>query len=540
MKRKQFNSGIQPYTGTFGKAEVLHLLRRTMFGATKADVTYFMTKTLAQSVAELLTVPTTAPAPPLKNYSSMQTIGGVTTDTEPSLAAGQTWVNTPTIGTLSGQRRNSLRAWWMSQMINQNRNILEKMTLFWHHLVPVQFESIGDPVNAYNYTAVLRANALGNYKTLIRNVTTEAGMLVYLNGYKNTKNAPDENYGRELQELFTVGKDLAVHYTEDDVKTAARVLTGWRYANSTNAVTFDVTKHDTTNKTFSAFYNNTVITGQSDPNAGATELDAMLTMIFAQPEVAKYICRRLYRFFVYYDIDATIEAQVITPLADVFRQSGYNISTVMSTLLQSQHFFDVMQEGCIIKSPADFVVNYLRQLTLQFPTNTDLVTQYYMWYQMWGYCFAMQQAIGDPPNVAGWAAYYQVPSYHETWINADTLRNRKGGSDGLLAAGITKSGFKLIVDPFLWAAQMDDPSDVNALIAETCELMHTLPVSATVKQSLKSGLLAGQTSDYYWTNAYNDATNPSSPNYASYRPIVKNLLLQFLSQIMNLAEYQLG
>ena len=140
------------------------------------------------------------------------------------LAAGQTWVNTPTIGTLSGQRRNSLRAWWMSQMINQNRNILEKMTLFWHHLVPVQFESIGDPVNAYNYTAVLRANALGNYKTLIRNVTTEAGMLVYLNGYKNTKNAPDENYGRELQELFTVGKDLAVHYTEDDVKTAAREI----------------------------------------------------------------------------------------------------------------------------------------------------------------------------------------------------------------------------------------------------------------------------------------------------------------------------
>src|SRR5207244_2157509 len=118
--------------------------------------------------------------------------------------------------------------------------------------------------------------------------------------------------------LFTVGKGPGSGYTEADVKAAAKVLTGYTVNTTTATSTFDSTRHDTTNKQFSAFYNNTVITGQTGAN-GQNELDDLVNMIFATNEVAMYICRRIYRFFVYGDIDSTIEANVITPLAAIFR-----------------------------------------------------------------------------------------------------------------------------------------------------------------------------------------------------------------------------
>src|SRR6478672_11169439 len=146
-------------------------------------------------------------------------------------------------------------------------------------------------------------------------------MLRYLNGYLNTATAPDENYGRELQELFTIGKDPVTNlapYAEDDVKNAAKILTGHRINGNTFSYFFDATRHDSTDKTFSTFYNNTVIKGRTGA-AGAQETDDLLNMIFAKNEVSKFIVRKLYRWFVYYVIDETTEANVIEPLATIFR-----------------------------------------------------------------------------------------------------------------------------------------------------------------------------------------------------------------------------
>src|SRR5205823_4891756 len=139
-------------------------------------------------------------------------------------------------------------------------------------------------------------------------------------------------------------------YTENDVKAAAKILTGYTVNTITATSAFDATRHDTTNKQFSAFYNNTVITGQSGAN-GQNELDDLLNMIFATNEVAMYICRRIYRFFVYGNIDSTIETNVITPLAAIFRSNNYELKPVLSALFKSEHFFDVLTQGAMIKSP---------------------------------------------------------------------------------------------------------------------------------------------------------------------------------------------
>ena len=271
-------------------------------------------------------------------------------------------------------------------------------------------------------------------------------MLRYLNGYLNTASAPDENYSRELQELFTLGKGPTVAYTEDDVKKAARVLTGWRINNTTFAVYFDPTRHDTGNKQFSAYYGGATITGRSGAN-GALETDDLINMIFAKDEVSKYICRSLYRWFVYYTIDSAAETNVIEPLAAIFRANNYDIKPVLSTLFKSEHFFDVLNQGCLIKSPVDKVMSCLREFGVVFP---DSVTEYSDAYGMWNYIrnwlANMGQDLGDPPDVSGWPAYYQEPQFHEIWINSDTLPKRNQFTDIMITNGYTRNGKKIVIN----------------------------------------------------------------------------------------------
>lgn len=527
------STGISQYTGNWSDDQVYHLLRRTMFGAKLADVNYFKAKTMSDAVDELLTVSTSPPSPPINNYSS-----GASKD--PNIAEGATWVNGPEDINFNSQRRQSLKYWWVGLMINQDRTILEKMTLFWHNHFATQTTTYNSSILGYKHLALLRANALGSFKSLVKEVTINPAMLVYLNGYKNTKKAPDENYARELQELFTVGKDLASHYTEDDVKAAARVLTGWTLDKATFATTFDLSKHDTSDKQFSSFYNNTLIQGRNANSAGDDELNDLLTMIFNQQETAKYICRKLYRWFVYYDIDSSTETNVIEPLAAIFRNSGYDIKATLSALFKSEHFFDSANMGCIIKSPLDFNIGFVRQFEMAFPTSANYVNQYYMWGQVWGATFIQQQDPLDPPNVAGWPAYYQIPSYHELWINSDTLPKRNQITDGLVYVGVTKSGFTLMVDCISAANLSAKPSDPNQLITDLCKHLHaTLTLSKSEKDAIKtSTLLSGQVTDSYWTTAWVDYIN--NPTDKTKTAIVTGRLQALLKYLMDLSEYQLS
>jgi uncharacterized protein (DUF1800 family) len=525
------NGGLAMYTGPWTENEVIHLLKRTLFGATRADIDYFKMKTMQQSVDELLNPAAPLPLPPVKEYTSTL---------DPAILPGTSWVDDPSIdGTVNSLRRASFKKWWMGLMINQDRSIREKMTMFWHNHFATEANEVGNAQFVYRHHALLRSSALGNFKALTKTVTLDPAMLIYLNGQFNTNKAPDENYGRELQELFCCGKGPDSQYTEADVKAAAQVLTGWRTDATTFNSYFTASRHDTTNKQFSAFYSNTIIQGKTGPTAGDDEINALLDMIFSTQETAKYICRRLYRWFVYYDIDSTVEATIIAPLADLLRTNNYDIKPILDTLLKSEHFFDALARGCLIKSPVDLVVSICREFTVQFPVATDYVSNYGMFSYLVNWVAGMQQNIGDPPDVSGWKAYYQEPQFYEIWINSDTLPKRNQFTDTMVQNGYTFNGKKIIVDGAEFAKNLSNPGDPNILIDDILTIIFRIDISAASKTQLKTDiLLGGQSSDYYWTDAWN--LYISTPGNASNTATVKNRMRDLLKYFMDLSEYQLA
>lgn len=524
------NGDLTPYNGPWGFDQAAHLLRRTTFGVRKGDVDQLVALGSADAAVDfILDVPVDAPAPPINNYNNPDF-------TDPDVPSGQTWVNAlpDFTGQAEGYRIESWRGWWLQHMVESEPHIREKMTLFWHNHFATQTSEVFIGRLAYQNNALLRSMALGNFKALVRAVTLDPMMLVYLNGYLNHKDAPDENYSRELQELFTVGKDTLDHYTEDDVVAAARVLTGWRINPSTADVFLDFTAHDTSNKQFSSFYNNTVITGSIN---GDAELDALLDMIFNTNEVAAYICRKIYRYFIYYKIDQTVEDDIIQPLAQVFRDNNYDIKPVLETLFKSEHFFDAMNTGCYIKNPIDLMAGVLRNFNQNIETST-LLDSFLMPLYLNYTANSMQMLPGDPPNVAGWSAYRQLPVYYRIWVTADTIRNRNIFSDTMTLYYYETPNDRLSVDSVAMAEQFDSPDDPNMLLDDILRLLLPQEISLAKKTLLKSILLSGQTNDFYWTLAWNNYVN--NPGDQMAYETVRFRLALLHKYIMNLPEYQLA
>ena len=530
--------GLDEYTGEWTTTEVVHLLKRTLFGVTKNDLNYFLSKTMSDAVDELLS-PTAAPATvPLNSYSS----NGYSDPT--GVAPWDTWINTGidyADPEMNEKRLDSLKCWWIGQLLNEKKSIHEKLTLFWHNHFAIDSLLHIEDIPArpwYDYYLILRANALGNLKQMVKEMTLSPAMICYLNGNTNKKTSPNENYGRELQELYTIGKGVDSHYTEDDVRAAARVLTGHTVDSNFN-YTFDLAGHDDQNKSFSTFYGSTIITGRSGA-AGAGELDDLLNMIFSNPESAKFICRKIYSFFVYYKIDANIEANIITPLAQVFRSSGYDITAVMSVLLKSDHFYNMAySSACLIKSPLDFTIGLMREFGVVLPDPSDYGSSYSAWEMILQTTATLQQEILRIPEVAGWYAYYEGTAYHELWINSVTYTLRNAFTDEMISTGAMMNMVSLIIDPLAFAASLTMPEDPNSLISESLDILYRVPLSAETISTLKQNiLLTNQTNDYYWTSAWNAYI--ANPTDMVAKGTVFNRLQALYKYLMNLPEYHLS
>jgi len=539
--KEAVEAGIAPVKGKLNDKQLRHLLRRAMFGASENDLHHFSGKKIKKIMQELL-ADTDMPAPPVNNYNDPpEKKDDVNYYVDEEIPEGQTWITaTITNGKNNGRRKNSFKAWWVSQMLNQSPNIREKMVLFWHNHFATETAVIDNAIYIYRHNELLRKHALGNFKEMVKAITLDPAMLKYLNGNANTKKAPDENYGRELQELFTVGKGPDSHYTENDVKAAARVLTGYRIDNKTFTSVFEPGRHDDTDKQFSALYNNTVIKGRKKEE-GKEELDELIDMIFAQPEVAKFICRKLYRFFVYHQIDDKAEANVITPLADVFRKNKYEIKPVLEALFSSDHFFEAANYGGMIKSPVDLVVGFCREFEVKFDNANAVPDQYGLWLQLQQQASSMQQNIGDPPNVAGWQAYYQEPQYDKLWISSDTLPKRNQFTDRMINNGLARSKAKLVVDVLAFTKDIPKAEDPNALIAELSKLFYSVSLSPEEQQFIKvNTLLSGLTnmqSDHYWTDAWKAFLE--NPDDKKNKDVVVKKLKALYRYMMNRPEYQL-
>ncbi|MEO6539570.1 MAG: DUF1800 family protein [Ferruginibacter sp.] len=546
-------TGLAPYTGSWTVWEVTHLLRRVGFGVKKTDLEALLAMTTSNAVDAVLSLSAPAnPSPtPLNHYqATLPDSGGI--------ALGASWtsnnltyVNTND-GTNNSYRQNSLTDWSWGLCLNENTTIREKMVLFWYHFIPVNFDDVRDlqansSTMCHDYMNLLRTSALGNFKTLIKAIAKMPAMLVYLGNQSSTANVPNENFARELMELFTLGKVPTQNYTEADVVAASKVLSGWRVPSFTAAYPFapgfNAAYHNQTNKVFSSFFGSTTINNQTGAN-GANEFDIFFNMLFTQQQdtIARYVCRRLYRFFVYYDIDANVEANVIVPLGAFLVSSNWEMAPVVSKLLKSEHFFDVANKGVMIKSPLDFIAGTLRTLNINTTAAagaSQVANQYAIWQYFQNYAYSnMEQGYGLVPNVSGWKAYYQVPTFYQNWINANVIQKRAS----LLTAfinGFTTGGTSIKIDPIAFVQQFPGTTiqDPDLLIDIIIQYLLPVDLPATYKSDTKiQTLLGGQVTNSYWTTAWNNyIANPTTAN----ANIVKTRLNSLLTTLLQLAEYQL-
>ncbi|MBE7177494.1 MAG: DUF1800 domain-containing protein [Mucilaginibacter polytrichastri] len=519
---------LKAFSGNFGKSELSHLLRRSLFGVRRSELEQLSGKSLNE-VLDILLAPQVQPAPPVNNYYE--------NTPDEQIPAGETWVNATNVSKVNSARISSLKSWWMGRIIHRGVSLQEKMALFMHNHFATETGTVDEARYLYKHYALLRQYALGNFRELVRQVTIDPGMLKYLNGYLNGKNAPDENYARELQELFVIGKGPNSKYTEEDVRTMARVLTGYRIEPETINSYFDPNNHDIKDKSFSGFYANTVIRGRSGAD-GEKELDDLLDMLFANPEAALFICRKLYRFFGYYNITDDVEKDVIAPLAAVFRESKYEIAPVLRAFLGSEHFYSIETRSCHIKSPVDLCAGLCIEFETAFPADADYVAQYALFGQIRNQAANMQQNIGSPPDVSGWPAYYQIPQFHELWINSDTLPKRISFVDQMIGGGFGSEDARVKIDPIAYTEQFPEVEDPNKLIDAVLAHLYVIEVSDEVKTFLKSILLSNQTDDKYWGQAWRSyKINPSD---MATRNIVLSHLQSFYRYILDLEEYQLS
>jgi len=547
-------ASLNPLQGALGRRRAAHLLRRTSYRFRKTKVLEMADQTAAQALPSLLT---------LNPFQLEQPVYG---------AANTTWIlPLPGLSVASYPAqdfvlRRYLTGWWLHEAL-QDAGIGHKMTLFFHQYMAVAITSSNNQ-HYFDYLSLMRWGALGNFKKLATKLVTDNAMLRYLNNNQNNKNNPDENFAREFFELFTVGKGPQIgpgdysNYTEDDIVEAAKVLTGFRVRPNRDNIdpetgipsgSVNPAQHVPGNKTFSAHFQGTIITGETTPtiNGMWAELNAFVDMIFAQPETAKTLCRRLYRYFVSRNISAEIENEIIVPLSETLIANNFEVKPVLEQLLQSEHFFDTDDSdnadeiiGGIIKSPLELTLQSLSFFDVAIP---DPLTQNAAHYLQF-YSQAMQdRALGsanfpifNPFDVAGYPAYYQVPGFQRQWFNSSTIIARYKWPAMILTGtrqiggGINQPiGIKL--DAADWVRNSGisaEPSDPYVLVQDLLEFM--LPEEADNDRF-----------NYFYIDVFLDELPPADWTYewenyiATGNATEVNLALDRLIQaIMYSPEYQ--
>ena len=516
---------LDVYSGPWTRIQAAHLLRRSCFGASRAQQELVVQNGLQETINTLF-LPWVPPPPPIDTTTGVTYVDG-TFD--------------PTKG--AGFYDRFTKNWWVGLMVTQPISVREKLTLFWSNHFATEMTVVANPVFSYRLLSLLRANALGNFKNLVRDVTTDTAMLRYLNGDRNTKGSSNENYARELQELFTIGKGAEISvgdyttYTEQDVKAAARVLTGWTVNRLTQKSEFNSGRHDTTDKIFSQRYQNTKIQGRTGANAGKEELDDLLTMIFQQDATAEYIVKKFYRFFVGNTITVDISNNVIKPLADQLRNNNYEIEPVLRTLFSCSHFYSEEIIGGMLRSPADYVVGTLRAITTYtIPTAPADKDKFFERAQL---SMAQQQMdLVEPTNVAGYEAYYQEPSFDLLWLTTATLPIRNDFASKLVT-NINNGSLKFpVIDSVKLADTIVGVEDANTLVKGLNEMFFALEFSQPQIDRIVDEVLMQGTPAYGWTDDWNAYKAKPTNNAAIQK--VKVRLDRVIPYLFKMAEIHIG
>ncbi|MEP0545923.1 MAG: DUF1800 domain-containing protein [Rhodothermales bacterium] len=462
--------GLEPYTPSesapWDERRAAHLVRRLAFGASVPDLTEALFRTPSQAV----------------DYFVDQALARPLPDTP-------TWYNSTPNG--GQQNIDWLYAWqegWYAEM--RAGGLREKMTLFWHDHFATEVNVYGLAPYAYQYLTHLRTHALGNFRTLLSGVGTLPAMLIYLDGNSNTAGDPNENYARELYELFTMGIG---NYEQEDVSETARALTGWRVNAGTLSSSFDPARHDGGQKT---------IFGQT----GAWGYADVLDLVFAQRGAitAQRLCRKLYEWFVYgVPNDSVVQGMAATLVAN-----DWNVAPVLRQLFKSAHFFDDAFIGAQLKDPSDFLIGLVREL--------GLTPSAEMWSTYRELGFTLGQELLNPPNVAGWDGY-------RTWITTGSVPERQIVTASALFGGGPFDAY----DPLPLIEQITDPTNVYSVAGDLADFLLTATFDEEERAFHVEILLAG--APYYeWPLLVQ-----TSPETAKER--LRNLL----NHLVTLPEFQL-
>jgi uncharacterized protein (DUF1800 family) len=368
---------------TLNNEDARFLLARTGFTPSEAEVAKLVGQTRQQAVNDMLNHATQTAITPPPSFVTEAIVPYKTLATEDARKAER-----------QQQARYSLelKAWWMKEMLETPSPLSERMTLFWHNHFASGQPKVRYTQPVYRQNILIRANALGNFRDLLQVISKDPVMLVYLDGANSRKEAPNENFAREVMELFTLGEATAGgNYTEADIKNAARAFTGWSIEQDDFTYRYRPAAHDASEKR---------IFGKTGTFTGEEVLD----IILEQPHVAVYITGKLWKEFV----SAQPDEIEVRRIAAAFRQSRYDIKVVMRELLLSDAFWSAQNRATLVKSPVELVVGAMREFNFGYTDATPLALR----------VANMGQNLFAPPNVKGWPV-------NTAWIDSTSLLDRK-------------------------------------------------------------------------------------------------------------------
>lgn len=364
-----------------GAEAARHLLNRTGFAATDGEIRTFAALSRAEAADRLLEA--------IRLEAAQKPPAWVN---EAPIAPARLQAMTQE-ERMAELRRNvehafELREWWFREMLTTASPLTEKMTLFWHNHFATSQQKVRFTPLLYQQNVMLRRNALGNFGSMLRQVARDPAMLIYLDAANSRKEQPNENFAREVMELFTLGEG---QYTEKDIKEAARAFTGWSVDRETGQYMFRRGIHD---------YGVKTVLGKT----GNLDGDQVIDVLLRKPETALFLTRKLWREF----ISPLPDEAAVARLAAEFRDSGYNIARLLRAMLVSDAFYAMENRATLIKSPVELVVGTMKQFEIDTPNMRPFVLASAL----------LGQNVFAPPNVKGWPG-------GEAWINSATLLGRK-------------------------------------------------------------------------------------------------------------------
>jgi uncharacterized protein (DUF1800 family) len=362
-----------------------HLLVRAGFGGTPAQIETLVNQGMATAVDSLLDALPENVQPPVwavpNNLQDLQLQIRQTADSEEKRELRKQFRQQ------ANEELRELLHWWILRMTQTRAPLVENMTLFWHGHFATSAEKVHQPYKMWLQNETFRAHALGNFGVLTKAVSRDPAMMVWLDLVQSQKNKPNENFARELMELFTLGEG---HYSENDVKESARAFTGYRIDPLSQSFRFAANQHDPTSKTFLQ-------------KSGLWNGDQIIDMILAQPACARFIVTKLWKYFVSDDPGPDL----IEALASQFRTTNYELKPLLQTIVTSEEFYGAKAMNSLIKSPVRLVIQGSRTVGLPVLEGKFLQTVFRQ----------LGQVPLYPPNVKGWEG-------GKSWINTATLTAR--------------------------------------------------------------------------------------------------------------------